>query len=137
MTRGRTAAATALIFGIVGPAAATLAFGLWGLVQAEGPADAGASVLGLLWLLPFGYMFGAVPAAVTGAAVGALAHRRPPVLFAVLGAVIGGLLMAAIGIFDAETPALTEGVFVLALIGALAGGLSGGVCWLRARRTRS
>ena len=120
----RSSLVTALAFAIVGPLVGTLGFAVLG--WREGASDPGAAALGILWLLPFGYILGGLPAALTGAVVGLVGARAPGVLFVLSGMAITAAAAAAMGQFAGEGPVLGDGVLNLALIGAAAG-----LLWVR------
>jgi hypothetical protein len=124
MSRLKRSLMTALTFALVGPLIAVCGVGLlfYGMLGVEG--DDPGRWLGILWLLPFAYIFGALPAAATGAAAGALLGPTRPVAFAAVASLAGAVICSLIGFFDAETWEWDEGVTNLAIIGAIAGALS-------------
>lgn len=125
---------TALAFAIVGPLVGTLGFAALG--YSEGVSNLESAALGVVWLLPFGYLLGILPAALTGALVGLIGGRAPGALFVLIGAVVSGAAAALVGVFGGEGPVLGDGVFNLALMGGAAG-LLATLATLRFRRAPS
>lgn len=134
--RVRGALLTALTFGLAGPAVGTLIYAAWGMLESVTRTAVGVSVLAGVWLLPFGYVIGLLPAAVTGLAVGILGRGLPAALFVALSAATGAAVMGLVGVFDGSAPEVTEGVFNLAIMGGLAGALTGALSRALASRKR-
>lgn len=114
---------TALWFGLAGPAIGTLVFAAWGSLESD--ATNGVSFLAGLWMLPFGYLLGLVPAALAGLVTGFLGRDLGTASFVALGTAVGAAAMGLFGLFDGSEAEVTEGVVNLAILGGLAGGLSG------------
>jgi hypothetical protein len=121
----RGALLAALCFGLAGPAVGTLLYAAWGAMASDAPTSVGATLLGGLWLLPFGYLLGLVPAAVTGLAVGFLGRDLRAPAFVALATAVGAAAMALVGLFGGSEVEFTEGVLNLAIMGGVAGGVSG------------
>lgn len=139
MNRLKAPLLTALTFGAIGPFVGTLAYAVWGFRLGETEPEIGLAILGAVWLLPFGYMIGLLPAAVTGLLVGGLGGRLGTPLFIGLGMLVGAAVMAVAAGLLASPPEFSEGVVNIALIGAVAGGLSGAAsrALVRARSARA
>lgn len=136
-TRMRSALLTALWFGLAGPAIGTLIYAAWGSMATDTSTTIGVSFLSGLWLLPFGYMLGMVPAAVSGLVAGFLGRDLRAAPFVALAAAAGAAAMGLFGLFDASEVELTEGVINLAIMGGLAGGFSGALMRMVAARKRA
>lgn len=121
----RSALLTALTFCLAGPAIGTLIYAAWGFVESEASTGIGTAILAGLWMLPFGYVIGLIPAGASGLIVGSLGRGLRPAPFTGLAAAVGATVMGLVGVFDASTPEVTEGVINLAIMGGLAGGLTG------------
>ncbi len=134
--RLRSALLTALAFGLVGPAIGTLLYASWAFVQSESSTPIGTSILAGVWLLPFCYLLGLVPAAASGLVTGFLGRDLRPAPFIALATAVGAAGMGSLGFFDGPEHKLTEGVVNLAILGGLAGGLSGAFCRALASRSR-
>jgi hypothetical protein len=125
----------AVAFGAVGPAIGVVIYGLWGwaLSQDDGPA----SLLGILWLLPFGYILAGIPAVITGFVIGLLVEPDRPWPYVGVSGLVGGLVAGGVAFLDATAPSVSEGVVNLTLIGALAGvGVAGARLLFRRLRSR-
>lgn len=124
----------AVAFGAVGPAIGVVVYGLWGWALSQD--DSPASLLGILWLLPFGYILAGLPAIITGFVIGLLVEPDRPWAYVGVSGLVGGLAAGAVAFLDATAPSVSEGVVNLTLIGALAGsGVAG--ARLLVRRLRS
>jgi hypothetical protein len=128
---------TALTFGVVGPLFGVLAVAVFAYEVLGSAGDSPGRWLGALYMIPFGYIFGFVPAALAGAAAGALLTPTRWIAFLPAAAVIGGLSAGLMGFLDAEPMTVDEGVVNLAIIGAVSGLLSGGVSIILSRRRNS
>lgn len=115
---------TALIFAVTGPLVGAVAYAVWGFSLLDQPLTVGGAIFGTIWMIPFGYMLGLVPAALTGLLVGLLARRYSVAVYVAVSAVVGALMMAAFSVADSPEGAF-GGVLNLAAIGAIAGGVSG------------
>lgn len=125
MTNLKPALLTALIFGVTGPFAGALAYAVWGFSLLDEPPTVVDAILGTIWMIPFGYVIGLVPAASTGLIVGILARRHSAGVYIGLSAVVGALVMATSSALTASPAGVTEGVLNLAALGAVAGAVSG------------
>ncbi len=110
---------TAMAFAVVAPLVGTLGFSLLG--YREGASSAVGAILGVIWLLPFGYILGVLPAALTGALVGLVGVRASGAPFVLIGALVSAAAAALVGVFGGEGPVTDDGVTNLALIGGAAG----------------
>lgn len=126
MGRAKRALLTALTFGGVGPLAGTLAFAVAGVAAGADMGEGGIAALAILWMLPFGYVLGFLPAALTGALVGAAAPQRPAWLYVLIAGAVGAAVAGGYAFFDSSERTVSEGVINLALIGAV-GGLASGL----------
>lgn len=135
--RLRSALLTAVWFGLAGPAIGTLVYAGWGSLASETSTTVGVSLLSGLWLLPFGYMLGLVPAAVSGLVAGLLGRDLRTAPFIGLSAAVGAATMGLVGLLDASEVEWTEGVANLAIMGGLAGGLTGALVRAVASRSRA
>lgn len=133
----RSALLTALTFGLAGPAIGTLIYAAWASLESETAAGIGISALAGIWMLPFGYMLGLIPAAVTGLVVGWTGAGLRMAPFVALAAATGAAVMGLVGVFDGSSPEFTEGVVNLAVLGGLAGGLTGALSRALASRKRA
>ncbi|KPF84997.1 hypothetical protein IP78_00330 [Brevundimonas sp. AAP58] len=125
----------AVAFGAVGPAIGVILYGLWGWALSQG--DGPASLLGILWLLPFGYILAGVPAVITGFIIGLLVEPDRSWPYVVVSGLVGGLAAGGVAFLDATAPSVSEGVVNLTLIGALAGvGVAGARLLFRRFRSR-
>lgn len=129
---------TAMWFGLAGPAIGTLIYAAWGSMESDTSTTIGISFLSALWLLPFGYLLGLVPAAVAGLVAGFLGRDLRTAAFVALAAAVGATVMGLVGIFDGSEVEVTEGVINLAIMGGLAGGTTAALIrtvasWKRAR----
>ena len=127
-SRMHSAFVAALWFGLAGPAIGTLIYAAWGAMASDTSTTHGASFLGALWMLPFGYLLGLVPAAMAGLVTGFLGRDLRTAPFIALAAAVGAIAMGLVGLFDATEVEITEGVINLAIMGGLAGGSSGALC---------
>ena len=118
MNRLKSAFKNALAFGIAGPAIGVLVYSVWGWTL-SGVLDVYA-VLGIVWLLPLGYLLGGVPAAVTGFLIGLLVQPARPLTYLGASAVAGALAAGTIALLDSSEPSSMDGVANLMMIGALA-----------------
>lgn len=116
---------TALIFAATGPLAGALAYAVWGFSLLDDTPTIVDAIFGAIWMIPFGYVIGLVPAALTGLIVGILARRYSAAVYVGLSAVVGALVMAAFSALTASPAGVTDGVLNLAALGAGAGALSG------------
>lgn len=134
LRNAKSIALTTLTFALTAPLVATVAYSAWGHALADRPTEGGAgALLGTLWLIPFGYILGGLPAAATGLVTGLIAPQRPAIF--VLAAALAGAAVAALwSALTATPPGVTEGVVNLAVIGAIAGAAAGFVSRLLARR---
>ena len=131
----KTLALTALTFALTGPLFGTLALAVWGFSQDPESVEMPAALLGLVWMLPFGYLLGLAPAALTGTVAGLVRDRLSLPLFVAASAAIGLGVTWGLSTATATGPDLSGGTTNLALIGGLAGGLCGLFSgWLRPRR---
>lgn len=121
----KSALMTALIFAATGPLAGALAYAIWGFSLGDEPPTVVEAILGAIWMIPFGYVIGLVPAALTGLVVGILPRRYSAAVYVGFSAVVGALVMAAFSALTASPVRVTEGVLNLAVLGAGAGALSG------------
>lgn len=124
-------------FGLAGPAIGTLAYAAWGSVVSDTSTTIGVSLLSGLWLLPFGYLLGLVPAAVSGLVAGFLGRDLRTAPFVALATVVGATAMGLVGIFDGAEVEVTDGVINLAILGGLAGGLTAALTRAVAARKRA
>ena len=86
-------------------------------------------------MLPFGYMFGFVPAALTGLVAGLGRARLNAPLFVAVSAVAGFVVTWGLATLTASGPDLDGGGVNLGVIGAIAGACSALVSWALGRRT--
>ncbi|MDO1559902.1 hypothetical protein Q0812_10750 [Brevundimonas sp. 2R-24] len=135
MTRLKPALWTALTFLLVGPLFGLLGFAVLAYGFAGASAEDGPVGLAFLWMTPFAYLFGAIPAVLTGLVTGALLSPRRAVVYVIGAAVIGAAVTALVTLLDG--PGDDEGLRNLILIGALAGLGSGLVSLFLARRRTS
>lgn len=119
----RSILVTAVAFAIVGPFVGILGLAMLG--YKDGADDAGGAMLGLLWLLPFGYLLGALPAALAGALAGLVGARASKLLFVLASAIIGSAAAALTGWLGGEGPVIGDGIANLALLGGAAGLFAG------------
>ncbi|WP_296815393.1 hypothetical protein [Brevundimonas sp.] len=131
----KTALLTAVTFGLVGPLFGTIAFAVWGLAESTEPAS-GWAVLAILWMLPFGYMFGFVPAVLTGFLAGLVRGRVSSAVYVAASAIAGFAVTWGLATLTASGPDLDGGGVNLAIIGAIAGLCSGVVSSALGRRRR-
>ena len=108
MYRLKSAFKNALAFGIAGPAIGVLVYSVWGWTL-SGVLDVYA-VLGIVWLLPLGYLLGGVPAAVTGFLIGLLIQPARPLAYLGASAVAGALAAGTIALLDSSEPSSMDGV---------------------------
>ena len=126
MSRIKRSAFTAATFGATAPLIASCAYAVLAMIVSMIGGGMGAEILlGVFWLLPFAYVLAGLPAALSGAALGALLDPRSGWPFILAAAGAGALVAFGIGFFDAERPEVTEGVLNMALIGAVSGFGSG------------
>ena len=118
MNRLKSALKNALAFVVVGPAIGVLIYGLWASTLAE--SQDAANWLGVIWLLPFGYFLGGVPAAVTGFLIGLAVQPSRPLAYLGTSGLVGALVAASIALLDSSEPSSMDGVANLTVIGALA-----------------
>lgn len=118
MNRLKSALKNAVAFFVVGPVIGVLIYTVWGRTLTSG--QDWAAWLGILWLLPFGYLLGGLPAAITGFLIGLVAQPTRPVLYLATSGVAGALAAASIALLDSSEPSSIDGVANLALIGAFA-----------------
>lgn len=118
MNRLKSALKNALAFVVVGPPIGVLAYSVWGWTL-TGVPDASAW-LGILWLMPFGYMLGGLPAAMTGFVIGLVVQPTRPVVYLGTSAFVGALAAGSIALLDSSEPSSMDGVANLTVIGALA-----------------
>lgn len=131
----KTPLLTALTFALVGPLFGTLAFAVWGFALGGERTEPLTALLGTLWMLPFGYIIGFVPAALTGVGAGLVRARVSPVLFVAASAVLGFVVTWGLATLTSSGPDLHGGGRMnLAVIGAVAGLGSAGVSWALSRR---
>lgn len=123
---------TAVTFGLVGPFFGTLAFAVWGFALGAPPASLTEALLAGLWMLPFGYLIGFAPAALTGLAVGFVKGRTGPAVFVAASAVAGFAVTWGLQALTSSGPDLDGGGANLGLIGAVAAALSALVSWAMA-----
>lgn len=139
MERLKSGMKNALFYLVVGPAIGVLIYGT-GAAALSGDLD-GSAVLGVLWLLPFGYILGGLPAAVTGFLIGLVTRPKRPLFYLATSGVLGTVAAALVALVDSTEPSSMDGVVNLALLGALASvGTSGGRLLfnrLRQARTRA
>lgn len=138
----KTILLTAVTFGLVGPFFGTLAFAVWGFALGGPPVSLTEGLLAGLWMLPFGYLIGFAPAALTGLAVGFVKGRTGPAVFVAAATVAGFAVTWGLEALMASGPDVDGGRVNLSLIGAAAGALSALVSWAmggiaRERRARS
>lgn len=130
----KTPLLTALTFGLVGPLFGTIAFSLWGLALGGEQGEPMAGLLATLWMLPFGYVIGFVPAAVTGLIAGIVRGRLGLLLFIAASAALGFVVSWGFATLTSSGPDLEGGSLNLGVIGAIAGAASATVSGLLARR---
>ena len=123
---------TALTFAGVGPLVGTIGYAAWSFSLPGSPPSPVGAILGTLWMLPFGYMMGLIPAAVTGLIVGLVAHRYRAAVFVGLSVLVGALVMLGVSALGSSL-SNTEGALNLAALGAVSGGVSGLVSRMLAR----
>lgn len=135
MGRLKSGLKNSVAFGAVGPAIGVVIYGLWGWALSEG--DGPASLLGILWLLPFGYILAGLPAVITGFVIGLMVEPDRLWPYVVVSGLVSGLAAGGVAFFDAAAPSVSEGVVNLTLIGALAGfGVAGARLLFRRLRSR-
>ena len=122
MDRLKSTLLTAATFGATGPVFGTLAYAAWGFVLLDEGPGIGSSLLGALWLIPFGYVVGFLPAVAAGLITGLLGRGLGVPLFIGLGMFAGATVMGITAGLLASPPELSEGVVNLVAIGAIAGG---------------
>jgi hypothetical protein len=127
----------ALWFGLAGPAIGTLIFAAWGSLASDSSTTTGVSILAGLWMLPFAYLLGLVPAALAGLVTGFFGRDLGTASFVALGVAVGATAMGLVGIFDGAEAEVTEGVINLAIMGGLAGGSSGALSRVFSPRERA
>lgn len=130
----KTPLLTALTFALVGPLFGTIAFSLWGLALGGEEAEPLAGLLGTLWMLPFSYIIGFVPAAVTGLIAGIVRGRLGLLLFIAASAALGFVVSWGFATLTSSGPDLEGGSLNLGVIGAIAGAASAMVSRLLGRR---
>lgn len=132
--RVKAAALTMLGFALLGPLFGTLAYAVFAFSVASEPVEPVAAVLGAVWMLPFGYVIGAGPAALTGLLVGVSAPALPAwPLRTIVSGLAGGAVAVVWALLDADPMRVSEGVINAGLIGAFAG-LMTGLILLRGKR---
>lgn len=128
---------TALTFAIVGPPSGTVAYAAWGMMLDGERIDPLGGLFTVLWMLPFGYLVGIVPAALTGLAAGLTLGRLRGLLFVAASAVAGFAVTWGLATFTGSSPDKDGGSVNLAVIGAVAGAASGAIsAILSGRRQR-
>lgn len=115
---------TGVTFGAVGPLFGTLAFAVWSLSLTDDPVGPVGGLMAALWMLPFGYLIGVVPAALTGLVVGLFRSRLAPLPFVGTSALAGFVATWGLAAVTSTGPDVGEGGVNLGLIGAAAGGFS-------------
>ena len=125
---------TALTFALAGPAFGAIAFSVWGFALGDEPTGPVVAILATLWMLPFGYILGIVPAALTGLTVGLLGRRLELASYIALAVVAGAAMTVLVDMLRSASMVVTEGVVTLAVIGGLAGGLCGALSGVLGRR---
>jgi hypothetical protein len=118
MNRLKSALKNAVAFFVVGPVIGVLIYTVWGWTLTSG--QDWSAWLGILWLLPFGYLLGGLPAAITGFLAGLVVQPGRPYLYLATSGVVGALVAASIAWLDSTAPSSMDGVANLTLIGALA-----------------
>jgi len=127
---------TALTFAIVGPPSGTVAYAAWGMMLDGERIDPLGGLFTVLWMLPFGYLVGIVPAALTGLAAGLTLGRLRGLLFVAASAVAGFAVTWAFATFTGSGSDVDGGSINLALIGAVAGAASAAVSLLLSDRRK-
>jgi len=123
-----------VVFCVAGPPFGALAFGVWGVALQPSPE----AFLGILWVLPFGYFVGLIPAALTGIGVGMVAPRlRNAVAFILASAMIGFLVAGGWAAWNGTGPTNWSGIANFAAMGGFAGLCSGGLVWPMLGRSRA
>lgn len=115
---------TGVTFGAVGPLFGTLAFAVWSLSLTGDQLGPVVWLMAALWMLPFGYLIGVVPAALTGLVVGLFRSRLAPLPFVGISALAGFVATWGLAALTSTGPVVEEGGVNLGLIGAVAGGFS-------------
>lgn len=126
---------TALTFALVGPPFGTLAFSVWGLALEDDPVQPLTGLLATLWMLPFGYMIGLAPAALTGLVAGLVRTRLNGPLFVAVSAAAGFAVTWALAALTASGPDVDGGGLNLGIIGAIAGAGAALASWALGRKT--
>lgn len=125
MSRLISALKNALFFVLVGPPIGVVLYWTWGWAL-TGDEDA-AGWLGILWLLPLGYLLAGLPAAATGFVIGLLVEPRRPIAYLAASGLIGAILAGALALVDTSSPSSMDGVTNFAAIGGLAALATAGV----------
>lgn len=118
MKRVKSGVKNAIAFLIVGPPIGVLTYSLWGWALAGG--DGAMTLPGVIWLLPFGYLLGGLPAAVTGFLAGLLVEPARPIRYLAVSTLVGAATAGCVALIDVSEPSSMEGVINLTGIGALA-----------------
>lgn len=116
-----------VLFALLGPLVGTLAALIVPLLVSGVLVDGSVSIAGvlavggfvLLFVLPFGYYVGIVPAAVTGAIAGLVGGRVPFVLYLVIVTAVGAIVSAAFVDLAGETR-FSEDAALFAVVGGFA-----------------